>query len=243
MKKYLGTLMGLTLMLAVAIPAAAKGKPQPPNEPELVWVTISGDAIATTCPEQWTEDGHVSDGDDVRMLMARQRDSLQPANEDRLFLNITGVDTTRKYPLPDGGGSTDGAFDRDSSFFGDGCFGGNIDGSPPGYGGLGLTIDADGALTDLRWHFDYVIVTEETTKGAPHNANRLVALEHFTFSGHDLTSVPLEGGGFEVTGDFNVLYHLAEPRGGESVDYEPVTGSPLKGLTFTFRIDPYVPQG
>ncbi len=209
-------LSAAALVIAMAVPVGAKKPDRPggggPPAAELVEVTmglVGGTGLATDC----------DDGDGLAgvMLMERSGNELIPAFEDRLGLFVDGIDTSRRYPSPTPGDGFSG------------CKGGAIDGSPVAYGGLMVTLGDNGAPTDILWHFDYYLETERVNK----NRFRLMVMEHFTLSGHDLT---FDEATSTVSGWFNVLYHLEE-WGGESIGYEPVGGSPVY-LSFTFEMQP-----
>jgi hypothetical protein len=201
------------LLFAVAAPVGAK-KPDKPGPPasELVEVTlglVGGQGLVSDC-----DDG---DGVPGSIVMEKSGDELIPAFEDRLGLYIDGVDTSRRYPTPTA-----------STGF-SGCRGGDINGAPVEYGGLGVTLGANGAPTDILWHFDYYLETEQINQ----KRTRLTVMEHFTLSGHDLT---FDESTSTVSGWFNIKYHLEE-WGGESIGYIPVEGSPVF-LSFTFEMQP-----
>jgi hypothetical protein len=197
------------VVLAMTATAFAK-KPDNPGEPatpELVSITmtlVDGQGISTEC----------SGG---TILMERSGNELFPVADEQIGLYVDGVDTTRKYPEP----TTREGFA--------GCHGGDIDGNPVPYGGFGITLNDAGEPTDVLWHFDYYLETEQLNK----KRTRLVVMEHFTLSGHDLT---FDEATSTVSGDFAVLYHLEE-LGGDSIGYEPVAGSPAF-LSFTFDMQP-----
>jgi hypothetical protein len=212
------------LAVAFAAPASAKVdcdlKPDHPvcagedpgDDPLLVDVAMSG-ALATTC----------NDGDKIagKMVMERDADGLSPAAPTQLVLfdiDIQGVDTSRDYPDP-----------VTSSGFSD-CHGEQLDGTASPYGGLFITLDDSGAVTDVLWHFDYYL--ETMTRG---NREVMALMEHFTLSGHDLT---WDAGTSTASGWFNVLYHLEDLANRVSVGYEPVDGSPVY-LEFTLTMEPH----
>ncbi len=91
--------------------------------------------LASTC----------TDGDDNpdAITMERSGTELFPADGERLHLEIQGVDSSRLFPSKiESNGFT-------------GCRGEQLDGSWSPYGGLGITVDGNGAVTGLLWHFDY----------------------------------------------------------------------------------------
>jgi hypothetical protein len=188
------------LVLTMTAPVAAKGRPDKPStEPELIEVTMTGD-LATT-----------ADCGGGTMVMERFGTELFPVGPTRLDLDIAGVDSSRRYPTP----TTSTGFT--------GCHGEQLDGTESPYGGLGITVDEYGAVTDLLWHFDYYL---EYTEG---RKPRLAVMEHFTLSGHGLS---WDADTSTVSGSFNVLYHLEDRNTGVSIGYEPV-GPPVS-LSFTF---------
>ena len=204
------------LVVAWAGPAAAK-KPAPPPEPEtqLVDVTmtrVGSEGLDTTIG---CDDG---DGVDGSLRMELRSDGLYPAVEGVVGLFVDEVDTDRLFPEP-----TDGSVGFT------GCHGESIDGTSSPYGGMGITIDDAGAVTDLLWHFDYYL--DYTTKG---KRTLLSVMEHFTLSGHDLA---WDAETSTVSGWFNVLYHLEDRTTNTSVGYEPVAGSP-RFLEFTVTWTP-----
>ena len=87
-----------------------------------------------------------------------------------------------------------------------------------GNGYLVITLDDAGAVTDLRWDFDYYLLY--TTRG---KRSLLSVMEHFTLSGHDLA---WDAETSTVSGSFDVLYHLEDRTTKTSVGYEPVADSP-----------------
>jgi hypothetical protein len=211
------SLLAATGLIAVlAAPVAAKGKPPKPNDPPVLMdVTMSG-ALATTC-----EDG---DGIDGVMVLARDDDGLTPAGGPvelaLLEFDIPGVDTSRLYPEP-----------TVSTGF-TGCRGEQLDGSASPYGGLFITLDDTGAVTDLFWHFDYYL---ETTPRGKSGKTMVSLMEHFTLSGHELT---WDAETSTASGWVNVLYHLEDSVNRVSVGYEPVAGSPVF-LEFTLTMTPH----
>jgi hypothetical protein len=215
-RRTIVALASVAALLLAAVPATAappdgKGKPSP-TTPELVEVTmtlIDGLGISTDC-----DDG---DGHPGVIVMERSGNELFPVNDDRIGLYVDGVDTSRTYPTP-----------TTNTGFAD-CYGGDIDGNPIDYGGFGITLNDAGEPTDVFWHFDYYLETEQLNK----KRTRLVVMEHFTLSGHDLL---FDANTSTVMGTFNVLYHLEE-FGGVSIGYEPVAGSPVE-LSFTFVMEP-----
>lgn len=197
----------VVMLLAVTTTAVAKPDRGKPAPPELVSVTMN------------LVNGHglsttCSSG---AMLMERTGNELFPVGDDQIGLHIDGIDTSRKYPEPTSG---DGFA---------GCYGGDIDGNPVPYGGFGITLNDSGEPTDVFWHFAYYLEIEQLNK----RRTQVVVMEHFTLSGHDLTFDPNTS---TVSGTFDVLYHLEE-RGGESIGYEPVAGSPVF-LSFVFEMQP-----
>lgn len=197
------------LIMTMAVPVAAKGKPPKPSDPPpvLMDVTMTG-ALTTEC----------NDGDEIDdvMVMERNDHGLAPANLARLALDIPDVDSSRLYHPK---AVTASGFA--------GCHGEQLDGTTSPYGGLFITLDDTEAVTDLLWHFDYYL--ETTTRG---KRTVMSLMEHFTLSGHDLmwdakTSM--------VSGWFNVLYHLEDRVNHVSVGYEPVDGSPVF-LKFTLMM-------
>ena len=226
-------LMAISLILVLAAPVAAKGKPpRPGDSPVLMDVTMSG-ALATTC-----EDG---DGIAGVMVLARDDDGLTPAGGPvELFLldfDIPDVDSTRRY---DAGGTLLGEYDPDDGTFipyeektgFTECRGEQLDGSVSPYGGFFITLDDAGAVTDLLWHFDYYL---ETTPRGRSGKTMVSVMEHFTLSGHDLT---WDAETSTASGWVNVLYHLEDSVYGASVGYEPVAGSPVF-LEFTLTMTPH----
>lgn len=196
------------LIMTMAVPVAAKGKPPKPSDPPpvLMDVTMTG-ALTTEC----------NDGDGIKgvMVMERNDHGLAPANLARLALDIPDVDSSRLYP--------EAVTPRGFA----GCHGEQLGGTTSPYGGLFITLDDTGAVTDLLWHFDYYL--ETTTRG---KRTVMSLMEHFTLSGHDLmwnaeTST--------VSGSFNVLYHLEDRVNHVSVGYEPIDGSPVF-LKFTLKM-------
>jgi hypothetical protein len=224
------TLLAAALVLLLATPATA-GKPScnpedpnytpdhptcasedPGDDPVLVDVAMTG-ALATTC-----DDG---DGIAGTMVMQREADGLSPTAPTELAifeLDIQGVDTSRQYPQP-----------VVASGF-SGCHGEQLDGNDSPYGGLFITLDDSGAVTDVLWHFDYYL--ETMTRG---KREVMALMEHFTLSGHDLT---WDAGTSIASGWFNVLYHLEDVANHVSVGYEPVDGSPVY-LVFTLTMEPH----
>jgi hypothetical protein len=106
-----------------------------------------------------------------------------------------------------------------------------LNGTSSPYGGLFISLDDSGAVTDLLWHFDYYI--ETMTRG---NRDLMAVMEHFTLSGHDLT---WDAETSTASGWFNVLYHLEDRINKESVGYATVDGSPVY-LEFTLTMEPHV---
>ena len=154
--------------------------------------------------------------------MQRDADGLSPVPPTELVLldlDIPGVDTSRQYPEP-----------VIASGF-SGCHGEMLDGTASRFGGLFISLDDAGAVTDVLWHFDYYV--EETSRK---KRAKLTLMEHFTLSGHDLT---WDAGTSTASGWFNVLYHLEDRINRESVGYEPVAGSPVY-LEFTITMEPHV---
>lgn len=198
------------LIMTTAVPVAAKGKPPKPSDPPpvLTAVTMTG-ALTTEC-----NDGNGIDG---AMVMERNDHGLAPANLARLALDIPDVDSSRLYPQAvTASGLT-------------GCHGEQLDGTTSPYGGLFITLDDTGAVTDLLWQFDYYL--ETTTRG---KRTVMSLMEHFTLSGHDLI---WDAEISTVSGWFNVLYHLEDRANHVSVGYEPVDGSPVF-LEFTLMMTP-----
>jgi len=197
------------LTLAGAVPAGARGRPV---AVDLVDVTMTG-ALASTC-----HDGPGDEtGIDGVMVMQRDADGLAPANLGRLALDIPGVDSSRLYPEPVAA----------SGFFG--CHGEQLDGTASPYGGLFITLDDTGAVTDLLWHFDYYIETQVRGKRTV-----MSVMEHFTLSGHNLS---WDADRSVVSGNFNVLYHLEDTVQHVSIDYVP-RGEVY--LEFSLTIAPHV---
>jgi hypothetical protein len=226
-------LLAATGLIAVlAAPVAAKGKPPKPSDPPVLMdVTMSG-ALSTTC-----EDG---DGIDGVMVLARDNDGLTPAGGPVEFalleFDIPGVDSTRRY---DADGNLLGEYDADGNFIADepstgftGCRGEQLDGSASPYGGLFITLDDTGAVTDLFWHFDYYL---ETTPRGKSGKMMVSLMEHFTLSGHELM---WDAETSTASGWVNVLYHLEDSANQVSVGYEPVDGSPVF-LEFTLTMTPH----
>ena len=211
-KRVLTIAVVLATALVMAMPAGAKKPPKPSDPPVLMDVTMSG-ALATTC-----DDG---DGIDGVMVMARDsQNGFSPVNLAILYLDIPGMDTSRLYPAP-----------TSSTGF-TGCHGEQLDGNASPLGGLVITLDDTGAVTDLFWHFDYYL--ETTTRGKS-GKTMVSLLEHFTLSGHELMWDPETS---TASGWVNVLYHLEDSVNQESVGYEPVEGSPVF-LEFTLTMTPH----
>lgn len=234
MRRIWITLLTMALALAVAAPAGA-GKPNcnpddpnytpdhptcasedPGDDPVLVDVAMTG-ALATTC----------NDGDEIAgtTVMKRDADGLSPAAPTELVLfdlDIQGGDTSRQYPNP----VTASGFS--------GCHGEQLDEelgrtvSP--YGGLFITLDDNGAVTDLLWHFDYYLKT--ITRG---QRDLMAVMEHFTLSGHNLT---WDAESSTVSGSFDVLYHLEDRENHVSIGYEPRVIPPVY-LEFTLTMEPH----
>jgi hypothetical protein len=214
----------VVLTVAFAAPASAKVdcdlKPEHPvcagedpgDDPILVDVAMTG-ALATTC----------NDGDKIAgtMVMQRDADGLSPAAPTKLvllYLDIPGVDASRQHPDP-----------VIASGFSN-CHGEQLDGTASPYGGLFITLDNSGAVTDVLWHFDYYL--ETVTRG---NREVMSLMEHFTLSGHGLT---WNADTSTASGSFNVLYHLEDRENHVSVGYEEVEGSPVY-LEFTLTMEPH----
>ena len=225
MRRLWIALLVVVLTVAFAAPASAKvdcdlkpdhpvcaGK-DPGDDPVLVNVAMSG-ALATTC-----DDG---DGIAGTMVMERDADGLSAAAPTELVLfdlDIQGVDTSRRYP------------DQVTSSGFSGCHGEQLNGTSSPYGGLFISLDDSGAVTDVLWHFDYYL--ETITRG---NRDLMAVMEHFTLSGHDLT---WDAETSTASGWFNVLYHLEDRINKESVGYATVDGSPVY-LEFTLTMEPHV---
>jgi hypothetical protein len=196
-------LTAMAMLLAVASTALAKPDRGKPSPPETVSVTMN-----------------LVDGQGLNtecsggaILMERSGNELFPVSDDQIGLHLTGIDTSRQYPEPTQG---DGFA---------GCYGGDIHGEPVPYGGFGITLNDGGEPTDVFWHFEYHLEEEQVNK----RRTRVMVMEHFTLSGHGLT---WNEGTSTASGWFDVLYHLEE-RGGESIGYQPVDGSPVF-MSFTF---------
>ena len=224
MRRIWIALLVVVLTVAFAAPASAKVdcdlKPDhpvcagedPSDDAVLVDVAMTGD-LATTC----------DDGDAIAetMVMQRDADGLSPTAPTELAifeLDIQAVDTSRQYPQP-----------VIASGF-SGCHGEQLDGTDSPYGGLFITLDDSGAVTDVLWHFDYYL--ETMTRG---KREVMALMEHFTLSGHDLV---WDAGTSTASGWFNVLYHLEDVANHVSVGYEPVDGSPVY-LEFTLTMEPH----
>lgn len=153
MRRIWITLLVMVLTVALAAPASAKvdcdlkpdhptcASDDPGEDPVLVDVAMTG-ALATTC-----DDG---DGMAGTMVMQRDGDGLSPTAPTELVifdLDIRGVDASRQYPDP-----------VIASGF-SGCHGEQLDGTVSPYGGLFITLDDSGAVTDVLWHFDYYLET------------------------------------------------------------------------------------
>ena len=213
-RTFIAVLAAAGLMVALAAPVAAKGRPKP-TEPGLVDVrmTLVGDEGLTT-------DCNDGDGINGLMVMERMSDGLYAATLPILGLYVQEVDSSRRHPEP---GTTSTGFT--------GCHGGNLDGSEPRYGGLGITLDDAGAVTDLLWHFDYYLKEDVVGK----KRTKLTVMEHFTLSGHDLQ---WDAGRSTASGWFEVSYHLEDRTTRESIGYVPVDGSP-RYLSFTLTMTPH----
>lgn len=214
------------LTVAFAAPASAEvdcdlkpnhpvcANDDPGDEPVLVNVAMTG-ALATTCEK---------DGDGIAgtMVMERDADGLSPAAPTELVLydlDIPDVDASRLYP------------EAETSTGFSGCHGEQLDGTVSPYGGLFITLDDSGAVTDVLWHFDYYI--EEMARN---KRTVLTLMEHFTLSGHDLS---WDAETSTASGSFNVLYHLEDRANHVSVGYESVEGSPVY-LEFTLTMESHV---
>jgi hypothetical protein len=199
------------LVLAMTAPVAAKGKPQKPTDPpELVEVTMTGD-LATTCGP---------------MVMERSGTELFGVGPTLLDLAITGVDSSRYGAYDDPDWSYTYPTKAPSTGF-SGCHGEQLDGTESPYGGLGITVDETGAVTDLLWHFDYYLAFSDGKRP------RLEVMEHFTLSGHDLS---WDAATSTVSGSFDVLYHLEDRPNRVSIGYVS-RGS--VDLSFTFTMTPH----
>jgi len=239
MRRIWITLLAMALVLGLAAPAGA-GKPNcnrddpnytpdhptcanedPGDDLVLVDVAMTG-ALATSC------DGDDGDGDGIAgsMVMQRDADGLSPAAPTTLAilkLDIQGVNTSRQHPDPV------------IALGFSGCHGEQLDevlgrtASP--YGGLFITLDDTGAVTDVLWHFDYYL--ETITRG---QRDLVAVMEHFTLSGHNLT---WDAESSTVSGSFDVLYHLEDRINKESIGYESVDGSPVY-LEFILTMEPHL---
>jgi hypothetical protein len=183
----------------------------PEPEPQFVDVTmtrVGAEGLDTTID--------CDDGDGVAgsLRMELRADGLYgDAVVPALGLFVAEVDADRLFPEPT----------SDVVGF-EGCHSGDAS-----YGGLVITLDDAGAVTDLLWHFDYYL--DYTTRG---KRSLLSVMEHFTLSGHDLA---WDAETSTVSGSFDVLYHLEDRTTNTSVGYEPVAGSP-RFLEFTVTWTP-----
>jgi hypothetical protein len=206
------------LVMALAIPASAR-KPVP----ETVKVTMT---LAPNSDEGLTRDCNDVDGANGYFLMTRDRGGLVDGEFGAVLgLYMDEVAWDRQNPSSSGSG------------FGE-CHGATVDGSPVEnvtYGMLGISIDPDGAVTDVLWHFDYYL--DETTIVNPKNGKeRQVSevREYFTLSGSDLD---WDADTSTVSGPFRISHSLRDTETGEEFYYQAFPGSP-RWLEFTLTIEP-----
>ena len=137
--------------------------------------------------------------------------------EESFGIYIDGVSWERRFP-PSSGQSLAG------------CHGGNVDGTNAEYGGFSMNVDDAGAVTDIRWFFDYYVEQAPTGKG---RRMKTMIFEHFALSGQDLDwffHVYLRQPELPVL-DFSMDSPVNRYTG-EEVDYEPFPGSP-RWMEFT----------
>jgi hypothetical protein len=193
------------LVAALATPAAGKGKPVPPEEAlfDVTMTLVGSEGLSTEC----------DDGDGVAGAVVMTRESGGFVGGESFGIYIDGVSWERRFP-PSSGQSLAG------------CHGGNVDGTNAEYGGFSMNVDDAGAVTDIRWFFDYYVEQAPTGKG---RRMKTMIFEHFALSGQDLDWDPTTS---TVSGQFNLMHHYWNRYTGEEVDYEPFPGSP-RWMEFT----------
>jgi hypothetical protein len=205
----------VALLVGNAVTAIAK-KPPPKPASDLVDMTMT-----LAGPEGLTTGCDDADGIAGSLLMERTRSGLVSVEgvAPVLGLFMDEVPWWRAHPGSSGTGFA-------------GCHGGTVTGSPGTWDGwLSITIDREGAVTDLLWHFDYYVDGE--TRVLPNGKVRYTETvrENLTLSGSDLTWNEATA---TVSGVFTVSHFLRKDD--TYIDYEPF-GS--RNLTFTLTTGPH----
>lgn len=224
--------VGLVMLLGV-LPAAADkptcpghpscGKDPPPGDgPALVDVTMrlvneDGEGLDTNC------DGN----EDGKIEMVNTGSRLEPTGDPVLRIEMKEVAWERIFPDPISGEGFSG------------CHRMLLDPDEPEavLGGLVISLDPSGAVSDIRWHFDYWYVWQELQRGK--KTQRVLAdFEHFTLGMDETTlrwdeGTPQIPGGINgtLTASFGMFYHVPNQ------DYQPLEGSPRE-LSFTIVAEP-----
>ncbi len=213
---------------------SCKGDDPDPGD-ELVDVTMTlvsadGEGLTTNCVDG---DGNTRSIEMIKSGTNRGA-NLSPAGEPVLGIYMD-VEWWRVYEDPDFGFGGEGARFA-------GCHRMTLDPNQESiYGGLMISLDDSGAVTDLLWHFDYYYKWSTRRNGRPY----LAVFEHFTLSGDETTftwvddTPNIEGDTYgTLTGSFGMSHHLEDfDNKKESIGYEPFPGSPRE-LSFTFVIEP-----
>lgn len=212
MRRFWIALTVVAVVMAMALPVTAK---KPTVETVKVTLALVGEAgLTTNC-----NDG---DGDNGYLLMTRDRAGLVGGPSDvvlGLFMN--DAEWNRRYPEGSGTGFA-------------GCHGETVDESPVSpspFGGLGMNIDRNGAVTDILWHFDYYLDGTEIQLNPVKTRFVWTVREYFTLTGNDLE---WDESTSTVSGWFYLRHSLYDTD--TEIGYEPFPGSP-EWMQFTVIIE------
>lgn len=199
----------IALVMTWAAPVSA-GKPAATETVKVTMNLVESQSeevlpgLSTEC-----DDG---DGDNGYLFMTRDREGLVGGPSEAVLNLVTnGVTWDRTYP----------AMTPVTGL--DDCHGDTVAGSVmenTTYGGLGINIDRNGAVTDVLWHFDYYLDGEIVQLNPRKTQFVWTVREYFTLTGNDLNWDPETN---TVSGDFYLMHSLYDAE--TEIGYESFPGS------------------